>query len=90
MSQRPADPAEWPYADLHLACPHCPVCGWAASMMIAPNVHPMAFCANDDCRVFQYDPTQPAVQVLLGASVVVEEQHADGTILWRAVDGSDR
>jgi hypothetical protein len=81
--ERPPDPPGWPYADLHLATPNCPYCGWQAKMMVGTNVHPMAFCSNDDCPSFNWDPSVPAAKLLAEAVEMVEETLENGTTVIR-------
>lgn len=52
----------WPYPELEERCPRCPECGGRPQALIGANLHPMYFCADDACRRFSWDPTQPAAQ----------------------------
>lgn len=54
----------WPYHDLVLKQPTCPNCGVRAHMLVGGNVHPVAFCPNDDCTSLSWDPSKSAVDVL--------------------------
>lgn len=73
----PGDPDGWPYPDRHLATPHCPWCGWPAQLMAGANVHPMAWCRNDACEAFQWDPSIPARELVLNARAMVVEQDGE-------------
>lgn len=59
--------ADWPYADLVLRCPHCPMCGELARMLVGTMVVPLAFCPNDDCAAWTWDPCKPAAELLANA-----------------------
>ena len=72
-------PAWWPYEDLDLVAPFCAVCGSFPMLMVAPNLHPTAFCQTDGCPAFSWDPSRtyvsamwdwfiPSVQGQIGAS----------------------
>lgn len=76
---------DWPYADLPRRCPVCPMCGEEGRMLVAANVVPMAFCDNDDCQVFQYDPTKSAFDNLKRAGFIVEDTAPDGSMVWHTI-----
>ena len=59
-------PPGWPYRDLPLRLGNCPWCGFAGVMLAAEPVHPMAFCHNDECRVFTWDPSMSARDTVRG------------------------
>lgn len=59
-------PPAWPYSDLPLRLPNCPLCGFAMVAMTGGLIHPMAFCHNDECQVVTWDPTLSAVRTLEG------------------------
>ena len=75
----------WPYDDLTLRCPNCPVCGTAATMMVGLNLHPQAFCPNDACGAFTYDPTKPALDLLRDAGQLVAHETEHG-VVYRVPD----
>jgi len=57
----------WPYLDLELHSPACPLCGSASLLLVATNVHPQAFCTEDTCEAFTWDPTVPTAELLIHA-----------------------
>jgi hypothetical protein len=69
-------PFWWPYQDLKLCTPHCPLCGSRAAMMVGANLHPMAFCPDEDCSAFSWDPSIPAAQLLAAANALVRHETA--------------
>jgi hypothetical protein len=57
----PADlPGSWPYSDLVLRSPNCPRCNRSALLLVGAQLCPRAFCANDACQAFSWDPTDDA------------------------------
>lgn len=80
---RPPDPPGWPYPDLHLCSPHCPVCGWPGQLVVGANMHPMAWCENDACDTVMWDPSKPALDQLIGSERIREETLEDGTRAWK-------
>ena len=53
-------PINWPYRDLPLRTRNCPWCGFEMVGLFAEQVHPMAMCLNDECRVMCWDPSKSA------------------------------
>ena len=80
-------PGEWPYPDLPLRTPHCPLCGSVARLLVGRAVHPSAFCPDDDCAAFNWDPTIPAARLLTEMGRLVEETAADGSTVWKPAGG---
>ena len=71
-------PPGWPYSDLALRLRNCPRCGFEAVMLTAVNIHPMAFCHNDECRVLCWDPSRTATDTVHGFDRDDEDQ-AEGS-----------
>jgi hypothetical protein len=59
------------YPDLRMLSPVCPVCGRGGSYMLAPSVHPMGFCVDEECPSLSWDPSvdYSADQAVLSARV---------------------
>jgi len=64
---RAGETNDWPYPDLELRSPTCPLCGQAALLLVATNVHPQAFCTWDACKAFTWDPTASTADLLIAA-----------------------
>jgi len=58
---------EWPYYDLDLRSPACPLCKSPALLLVAATVHPQAFCTEDACEAFTWDPTLSTEELLIHA-----------------------
>lgn len=46
----------------------CPGCGWQAELALAGG---HAFCSNEDCKVFSWDPTATLVELIESTSALV-------------------
>lgn len=57
----------WPYPDLVLRTPDCPLCGGRARLVVAPYLHPMAWCTDDECTAITWDPTITRADLLADA-----------------------
>ena len=51
------DSSDWPYADLELKTPHCPLCGSEARLLTGAWLHPSAWCENEACNALTWDPS---------------------------------
>jgi hypothetical protein len=57
----PSDlPGSWPYEDLKLLAPNCPLCDGVGLLLVGAQLIPAAFCADDTCQAFSWDPTASA------------------------------
>lgn len=77
---------DWPYDDLVLRTPHCPWCGAQARILVGQNLHPMAWCPDDECQALSWDPTQTAKRLIENATRLVQEELPDGSIRLRPGD----
>lgn len=73
----------WPYTDLQLRCPHCPVCGDPGQMLVGGNVQPMAWCTNDACEALTWAPHVSAKVNLDGSARLVAQENPDGSTTLR-------
>jgi len=69
---RSGESNDWPYYDLVLRSPACPLCRQAAMLLVAPTVHPQAFCTEEACKAFTWDPTVHADELLTNAETIAD------------------
>lgn len=64
-----------------IVTPNCPLCGLEPYDHLLDNLAPMAFCANDNCRVFSWDMRDSAEQFHANAVLIVlNASHSDAPV----------
>lgn len=53
------------YPDLTLRSPRCPMCATLSTIpMLSPAIWPAAFCPNESCSAYTWDPTIDPAELL--------------------------
>lgn len=69
----------WPFDDLDLKCPRCPMCGARNAFPVIGGVAPMAMCEAEGCEVLAWNPALSAQENLASTTTTSFRDRSDTT-----------